>query len=65
MTFCNWNVAGVPTPETVAFTVKDPTVALPVAVTLDIPDASVVVVIVAPLEVPLDSVADAPEAGAA
>ena len=62
-TFCRWKVAGVATPDTVAFTVKAPTVAFAVAVTLDMPDESVVVVTVAPLVVPFETVHEAPEAG--
>ena len=65
MTFCRWKVEGVATPETVAFTVKAPTVLFAAAVTLDMPDESVVVVMVAPLEVPFERVHDAPDAGTA
>ena len=64
-TFCRRNVAGVATPATEAVTVKAPTVALAVAVTLDMPDGSVVALTLAPLEVPFDTVHEAPEAGTA
>ena len=62
-TFCRWKVAGVATPETDAVTVKAPTVALAVAVTLDMPEESVVALTLAPLELPFERVHDAPEAG--
>src|SRR5437667_144109 len=64
-TLCRWKVAGVATPETEAVTVKAPTVALAVAVTLDMPEESVAALTLAPLEVPFDTVHDAPEAGTA
>src|SRR5215470_1001421 len=64
-TFCRWKVAGVATPETEAVTVKAPTVALAVAVTLDMPDESVAAVTLAPLEAPFETVHEAPAAGTA
>src|SRR6266852_4035396 len=64
-TFCSRKVAGVATPETDAVTVKAPTVALAVAVTLDMPEESVVAFTLAPLEMPFETVQDAPEAGTA
>src|SRR5437899_2178193 len=63
--FCRWKVAGVATPETEAVTVKAPTVALALAVTLDMPEESAAALTLAPLEVPFDTVHDAPEAGTA
>jgi len=64
-TFCRWKVAGVATPATEAVTVKAPTVALAVAVTLDMPEESVVALTLAPLVLPFETVHDAPEAGTA